>query len=150
MLDRLCRRREAGSAAPFIIEDVRGEAVGHSAFYGIEPKQRHLSIGFTFLIPRVQRTAVNTETKLLMLTAAFEDRGMHRVAFHVDRRNRRACAAVERIGGRQDGILRGERLLPDGTYRDTVVFSILEDEWPEVKQRLHSRVQGRGAEPVTR
>ena len=107
--------------------------------------QRHgvpdvVDIGFTWLSGPAQRTHVNTEAKLLMLTHAFEAWEVHRVALQTDVRNARSRAAIERIGGRLDGILRADRPGADDTVRDSARFSILAAEWPEVKARLTARL----------
>ena len=112
--------------------------------------QRHdvpdvVDIGFTWLSGSAQRTPVNTEAKLLMLTHAFEAWTVHRVALQTDVRNTRSRAAIERIGGRLDGILRADRPGADDTVRTSARFSIVSVEWPDVKARLEARL-ARGAE----
>ena len=107
--------------------------------------QRHgvpdvVDIGFTFLAGSVQRTPVNTEAKLLMMTHAFEVWRVHRVALQTDVRNKRSWAAIERIGGQLDGIMRADRPGADDTVRTSARFSILADEWPAVKARLAARL----------
>jgi RimJ/RimL family protein N-acetyltransferase len=107
--------------------------------------QRHrvpdvVDIGFTFLAGSVQRTPVNTEAKLLMMTHAFEVWRVHRVALQTDVRNKRSWAAIERIGGQLDGIMRADRPGADDTVRTSARFSILAEEWPAVKARLGARL----------
>jgi RimJ/RimL family protein N-acetyltransferase len=107
--------------------------------------QRHgvpdvVDIGYTWLAGSAQRTPVNTEAKLLMMTHAFEVWGVHRVALQTDVRNERSRSAIERIGGKLDGILRGDRPGADDTVRTSARFSILASEWPEVKARLVERL----------
>jgi RimJ/RimL family protein N-acetyltransferase len=107
--------------------------------------QRHgvpdvVDIGFTFLAGSVQRTPVNTEAKLLMMMHAFEVWQVHRVALQTDVRNKRSWAAIERIGGQLDGIMRADRPGADDTVRTSARFSILADEWPAVKARLAARL----------
>ena len=107
--------------------------------------QRHgvpdvVDIGFTFLAASAQRSPVNTEAKLLMMTHAFEEWQVHRVALQTDVRNKRSWAAIERIGGRLDGILRGDRPGADDTVRTSARFSIVAEEWPDVKARLKARL----------
>jgi N-acetyltransferase len=97
-------------------------------------------IGFTFLAGSVQRTSVNTEAKLLMMTHAFEVWEVHRVALQTDVRNKRSWAAIERIGGQLDGIMRADRPGADDTVRTSARFSILAEEWPAVKARLTARL----------
>jgi len=99
-----------------------------------------VDIGFTFLAGSAQRTPVNTEAKLLMMTQAFEVWRVHRVALQTDVRNKRSWAAIERIGGQLDGIMRADRPGADDTVRTSARFSIVADEWPEVKARLTARL----------
>jgi N-acetyltransferase len=112
--------------------------------------QRHgvpdvVDIGFTWLAGPAQRTPVNTEAKLLMLTHAFEVWEVHRVALQTDVRNKRSWAAIERIGGRLDGILRADRPGADDTVRTSARFSIVVAEWPDVKARLTERLKAAAA-----
>ncbi|HEY1650460.1 MAG TPA: GNAT family protein [Acidimicrobiales bacterium] len=121
------------------------------AFWGWPPGASHqrvgvpdvVDIGFTFLAASAQRTRVNTEAKLLMMTHAFEVWGVHRVALQTDVRNKRSWAAIERIGGKLDGILRADRPGADDTVRTSARFSIVAEEWPEVKARLVARLAAR-------
>jgi N-acetyltransferase len=118
------------------------------SFWDWPPGARHqragvpdvVDIGFTFLASSAQRTPVNTEAKLLMMTHAFEVWEVHRVALQTDVRNKRSWAAIERIGGKLDGILRGDRPGADDTVRTSARFSIVAEEWPEVKERLQARL----------
>jgi RimJ/RimL family protein N-acetyltransferase len=119
------------------------------AFWGWPPGASHqragipdvVDIGYTFLAASAQRTPVNTEAKLLMMTHAFEVWEVHRVALQTDVRNKRSWAAIERIGGKLDGILRGDRPGADDTVRTSARFSIVAEEWPEVKERLAARLE---------
>ena len=99
-----------------------------------------MEIGWTWLGAAAQRTAVNTEAKLLMLTHAFEEWRVHRVSFMTDSRNERSRNAILRLGARFDGILRAQRPASDGGIRDTAAFSILESEWPMIRRQLQSRL----------
>jgi RimJ/RimL family protein N-acetyltransferase len=99
-----------------------------------------VEIGWTWLAAAAQRTAVNTEAKLLMLTHAFEEWRVHRVSLMTDSRNERSRNAILRLGARFDGVLRGQRPATDGGIRDTAAFSILESEWPMIRRRLQSRL----------
>jgi N-acetyltransferase len=118
------------------------------SFWDWPPGARHqrsgvpdvVDIGYTFLAASAQRTPVNTEAKLLMMTHAFEVWEVHRVALQTDVRNKRSWAAIERIGGKLDGILRGDRPGADDTVRTSARFSIVAEEWPEVKERLQARL----------
>jgi RimJ/RimL family protein N-acetyltransferase len=98
-------------------------------------------IGFTWLSPAAVRTAINTEAKLLMLTQAFETWGMLRICLQTHHRNERSRAAIMRIGGKFEGIIRASRLAPDNTPRDTARFSIVAAEWPEVRGKLMERLR---------
>ena len=142
--------REAGTAVPFAtIRIADGAVLGSTRFFDIESwawpvgHERHgrqhpdvCEIGYTWLTRSAIRTAANTEAKLLMLTHAFEAWQMLCVCLHTDARNQRSRAAIERIGGKPDGILRAHRMGADFTPRDSVRFSILAAEWPDVKRRL--------------
>lgn len=136
-IDALLAQRDTGTAEPFLLRDAgSGEAAGSTAYYNISRPHRHLSIGWTFLLAPWRRTGLNTETKRLLLAEAFDGRGMERVQFDVDGRNDRSQAAVARIGATREGTLRRHKVLHDGYIRDTVVFSILREEWPAVDARL--------------
>lgn len=147
--------RDAGTAVPFAtVRAADGVVIGSTRFFEMEhwawPKgyERHgrehadvCEIGGTWLSKPSLRTAANTEAKLLMLAHAFEVWGMLRVCFHTDARNERSAAALERIGGRFEGVLRAHRMAPDFTGRDSKRYSILAAEWPEAKQRLKARLE---------
>ncbi len=127
----------AGQEIAFaIIEAQAGRAVGSTRFLDIRRRDRALEIGWTWLAAGFQRTAVNTESKLLLLGHAFEDLGAVRVQLKTDRRNLVSQKAIERLGAVREGVLRHNRLNWDGHWRDTVYYSILESEWPHVKRRL--------------
>ena len=113
-----------------------GELVGSTGFLAAAPEHGRVEIGATWITPGRQRTAVNTEAKYLMMRHAFECWGCLRVEFKTDSRNQRSRAALARIGAREEGTLRAHMLLPDGRRRDSVYFSVIESEWPDVKQRL--------------
>jgi RimJ/RimL family protein N-acetyltransferase len=115
-----------------------GEMVGTTSFYEVIPAVRAIAIGHTWIGRRFWRTGVNTESKLIMLTRAFEGLGAERVVWHTDIRNVRSQAAIERLGAQKEGILRHHRIRPDGSWRDTVQYSMLRSEWPTAKQRLAS------------
>ena len=149
--------RDAGTAVPFAtVRTEDGAVVGSTRFWNLErwawPTGYPLDhrsgpdaceIGYTWLASSAIRTAINTEAKLLMLTHAFEQWQMLRVCFHTDARNHRSRAALERIGGRYEGILRAHRMAADYTARDSVRFSIIAAEWPGVKERLLERLERR-------
>jgi len=136
--------RRAGTALPFVtIERGSAEVVGSTRFGNIEPAHRRLEIGWTWIGRPWQRTAVNTEAKLLMLRHAFEDLAMLRVELTTDALNARSRAAISRIGGREEGVLRRHMITASGRSRDTVYYSILAEEWPDVRTRLESRLHSR-------
>ena len=128
--------QEMGSDLPFTVRDSDGRVVGCTRYCHVEAGNRRLEIGYTWLAARVQRSAVNTEAKLLLLGHAFETLGAIAVEFRTHWFNFRSRAAITRLGARQDGILRNAARMPDGGFRDTVVFSIIESEWPAVKHHL--------------
>ncbi|MEI6867911.1 MAG: GNAT family protein [Actinomycetes bacterium] len=137
MISQMVAQRDAGIREPFAVIDLRSnEAVGSSSFLDISPDSGYLEIGSTFYGAVARRTGINTETKLLLLTKAFETRGYERVQLKADNLNIRSRAAIERIGAKYEGTLRSHMVRRDGTRRDTVVYSILKAEWPEVKARL--------------
>jgi RimJ/RimL family protein N-acetyltransferase len=113
-----------------------GDFVGTTSFYDIDPSQRSVSIGHTWIAQRYWRTGVNTESKLIMLSRAFDELGAERVVWHTDIRNLRSQAAIERLGATKEGVLRHHRIRRDGSWRDTVQYSMLTEEWPQAKARL--------------
>ncbi|MFZ6673776.1 GNAT family N-acetyltransferase [Undibacterium sp. Xuan67W] len=129
--------QEQSKAIPFAIrENATGQIVGSTRYCNIDHNNKRLEIGYTWYAQRVQRSAINTECKLLLLTHAFEQFGCIAVEFRTDWFNHRSQAAIERLGAKRDAILRNHMILPDGRVRDTVVYSIIENEWPGVKQNL--------------
>jgi len=131
--------RDAGRMNPFtVVRD--GRAVGMTTFCSIDQANRHVEIGYTWLSPTVQRTAVNTAAKLLLLGHAFEACDAIAVEFRTHWHNRQSRAAIERLGAKRDGVLRNHRFGPDGSLRDTVVYSVLPHEWPAVKRGLQERL----------
>ena len=122
------------------VERASGRAVGSTRFGDIAPEHDRVEIGWTWIAPSRQRTAVNTEAKLLQLSYAFDTLGAGRVALKTDLRNERSQGAIERLGAVREGVLRRHIRLPDGHVRDTVYYSILADEWPAVKARLEERL----------
>ncbi len=113
-----------------------GRAIGCSRYLDIQPQNRALEIGSTWYAPAYQRTGVNTECKFLLLRHAFEVLGYQRVQFKTDLRNERSQRALERIGAIKEGLLRKNMIMPDGYARSSVVYSILSDDWPAVKEHL--------------
>lgn len=131
-------RRDAGTDFPFVILDQadNDRVVGSTRFCDIDRANRSLEIGWTWLDPAVWRTRINTECKYLLLVHAFESLGAIRVFFKTDARNVRSQNAIERLGAVREGVWRKHRILPDGYIRDSVYFSVVDDEWPAVKARL--------------
>lgn len=122
------------------LDETTSDVVGATAVYEIDPMNRSLAIGYTWLSTRAQRTAVNTEAKLLLLERAFDRLGAKRVTWYTDAKNDRSRAAIARLGARQEGILRQHLRRRDGTWRDTVVFSMVAEEWPDAKAALNARL----------
>jgi RimJ/RimL family protein N-acetyltransferase len=134
--------RNNGTVMPFITEDAcSGEAIGSTRFWKIDPRNRKLEIGSTWLSASWQRTAANTEAKFLMLTHAFEVLNCVRVQLTTDELNEKSRAAILRLGAHQEGLIRNERIMPNGRKRNSIRFSIIDDEWPSVKARLEARLQ---------
>lgn len=130
------RERDFGRALVFAAETPDGAVVGTTRYMRLAPTHRRLEIGGTFYAKAVQRTGVNTEAKLLQLTHAFEAMDVQCVQIRTDALNRRSQAAIERLGAKKDGVLRGHQQMAGGRLRDTVVYSILDREWPGVKVNL--------------
>ena len=129
--------RERLGAMPFAVRhNTTGNVVGCTRYFNVDASNRRLEIGHTWYSKRVQRTAVNTECKLLLLTHAFEVLRCIAVEFRTHWFNHASRVAIERLGAKQDGVLRNHQLLPDGSKRDTVVFSIIDGEWPAVRRHL--------------
>jgi len=134
--------RQRLGAMPFVVrEKPGGDIVGATRYFNVDAPNRRLEIGHTWYAKRAQRTAVNTECKLLLLTHAFEALGCIAVEFRTSSFNFQSREAIARLGAKQDGILRSHQILPDGTLRDTVVFSIIAPEWPAVKRHLVFRLE---------
>ncbi|MBC7595956.1 MAG: GNAT family N-acetyltransferase [Kineosporiaceae bacterium] len=122
------------------IDQHSNELAGLTTFYDINPESRSVAIGHTWLGKKHWRTAINTESKLLLLSRAFDDLGAVRVVWHTDNLNERSQAAIERLGARREGVLRKHRQRLDGSWRDTVAYSMLDDEWPAAKKNLEERL----------
>ena len=136
-IDRRFALQGKGTMIPFaIIEKSSNEAVGMTAFTNIDAPNRRVEIGSTWYRKRVQRTGLNTECKLLMLTHAFEQLKCIAVEFRTHFLNRQSRTAIERLGAKLDGVLRQHQIMGNGTLRDTCVYSILDGEWPAVKAHL--------------
>ena len=139
-VEKALAMRDAGRELPFaIVAD--GRVVGSTRFYDIDLSVPTLAIGYTFHAASVWRTHVNTANKRLMLGHAFDTLGAQSVFFHTSHLNLRSQAAIERLGAKQDGILRAHRRHKDGSLRDTHTYSITAPEWPAVRARLDARLQ---------
>jgi len=131
-----------GTAVPFaVISKAAGRAIGSTRYANIDKVNRRLEIGWTWYGRAFQRTAVNTETKYLLLQHAFETLGCIRVEFKTDVLNERSRRALLRIGAKEEGVFRRHMILADGRVRDTVYFSIIDTEWPEVKTALAAKLK---------
>jgi N-acetyltransferase len=134
--------RERLDAMPFVVRhNATGDIVGSTRFFNVDVRNRRLEIGHTWYAKRVQRSPVNTECKLLLLAHAFEALGCIAVEFRTHWFNHASRAAIARLGAKQDGVLRNHQLMPDGAKRDTVVFSIIDNEWPAVRQHLRYQLE---------
>ena len=132
----------AGRTLPFVVEDRQGKVIGSTRFLRLNPRHRRAEIGHTFYSASSQRTPVNTECKLLLLGHAFEALGCECVQFRTDWFNHRSRRAIERLGAKQDGVLRNHTIMPDGRVRDTIVYSVIRNEWPGVRQQLQFLLGG--------
>ncbi len=141
VLDVLARA-ESGTDLPFVaIHLASGRVAGATRYLNIMPNDRGLEIGGTWYGSEFQRTAVNTECKYLLFSHAFEILGCIRVQLKTDSRNERSQKAIERIGAVKEGVLRNHMILPDGHYRHSVYYSVLDTEWPDVKKRLEEMME---------
>jgi RimJ/RimL family protein N-acetyltransferase len=130
------REQVAGRALPFVVLDADGAVAGTTRFLRVAERHRRLEIGGTVYAKRVQRTALNTEAKRLLLGHAFETLDAQCVQLRTGWFNRASRKAIERLGAKLDGVLRGHMIMPDGHVRDSVVYSILANEWPGVRRNL--------------
>jgi RimJ/RimL family protein N-acetyltransferase len=139
---RRLRLQADGQMAPWAVIDVRtNRAVGMTSYCTLEPSNRRVEIGSTWIARSAQGTGINTEAKRLLLGRAFDDLGCVAVEFRAHWHNRQSRAAIERLGAKQDGVLRKHTIFENGTIRDTVVFSIIDDEWPTVRFALDDRLE---------
>jgi RimJ/RimL family protein N-acetyltransferase len=130
------KERDVGRALLFTVETPGGEVVGTTRYMRIAAQHRRLEIGGTFYATRVQRTGVNTEAKRMLLAHAFEVMGCQAIQIRTDTLNTRSQTAIERLGAKKDGVLRGHQVMADGRIRDSVVYSIIDREWPGVRANL--------------
>lgn len=142
MIEQALEVASSGTQIPFaIIERASGRAMGSTRYLDIRRNDHGLEIGWTWIGTTFQRSVVNTECKYLLLRHAFEELGAVRVQLKTDLRNVRSQRAIERLGAVREGVLRKHIVLWDGYIRDTVYYSIIDREWPEVKRRLESLLQ---------
>jgi len=134
--------RERLDAMPFVVRDnASGDIVGCTRYFNVDTANRRVEIGHTWYAKRLQRTPLNTECKLLLLSHAFEALGCIAVEFRTHWFNHASRAAIARLGAKQDGVLRNHAITSDGIKRDTVVFSIIDSEWPAVRQHLRFQLE---------
>ena len=135
-IDRRLGLHKTGSMTPFTVFDADGRIAGMTTYMNVDAANRRVEIGSTWYARRVQRSPLNTQCKLLLLAHAFEAINCIAVEFRTHFFNQQSRRAIERLGAKQDGILRSHQVAPNGTLRDTVVFSIIAAEWPTVKAHL--------------
>jgi N-acetyltransferase len=143
-IERRLALQAQGSMLPWTVMDADGRVVGMTTYMNVEADHRHVEIGSTWYAERVQRTALNTQCKRLLLAHAFETLDCIAVEFRTHRLNTRSRRAIERLGAQLDGVLRSHQIGRDGTLRDTAVYSIIAAEWPTVRANLDHRLAQRG------
>ena len=140
-IDAAAKDFSDGKALPFaIIEKASGKAVGSTRFGNIDPTHRRVEIGWTWIARQWQRTFINTETKYLLLSHAFDTLGCMRVEFKTDSTNSRSRNALMRIGAKEEGVFRNHMIMPGGRIRHSVFFSIIDSEWNKVKRELEKKL----------
>jgi len=140
-IEEALHAQDAGTALPFAtIDRARGKVIGSTRFANIDCANRKLEIGWTWIARPWQRSAINTEAKLLMLQHAFETLGAIRVQLKTDLRNLHSQRAIEKLGAVREGVLRRYQIRSNGEVRDTVMYSVLAEEWPALKARLEARL----------
>jgi RimJ/RimL family protein N-acetyltransferase len=141
-IDSRLARRDEGWMNPWAVRRLADDRiVGMTTFCAIDQPNRHVEIGYTWISTSAQRSGINTESKLLLLGHAFESCDAIAVELRTHWLNHRSRAAIARLGAKQDGVLRSHRIMPDGSLRDTVVFSIISSEWPAVRTGLRARLR---------
>ncbi|HVF62371.1 MAG TPA: GNAT family protein [Casimicrobiaceae bacterium] len=144
-IDAALAQRDREGAMPFVVREMAdGRIVGSTRMFNVLAEHRRLEIGHTWYAKRVQRTPLNTECKLMLLRHAFETLDCIAVEFRTSWFNHQSRRAIERLGAKQDGVLRSHNVMPDGSLRDTVVFSIIACEWPAVRRHLQHQLQRSG------
>ena len=142
-IERRLALQAAGRMTPFTVLDHDGTPVGMSTYMNVDPVNRRVEIGSTWTAARVQRTALNTECKWMLLRHAFEALGCIAVEFRTHRLNVQSRRAIERLGAQLDGMLRAHQRMPDGSLRDTAVYSITAAEWPTIHRHLQHQLNRR-------
>ena len=141
-IETALQMREQGNRFAFaVIDEATGRVLGSTSFHDIIPAVRRVEIGYTWYARSVQRSHVNTTAKLLMLGHAFDQLGCHVVGWRTDNFNFASQRAIERLGAKKDGVIRGHALRRDGTIRDTVMYSLRAGEWPESRAHLLSKLE---------
>ncbi|HRX80040.1 MAG: GNAT family N-acetyltransferase [Planctomycetaceae bacterium] len=135
-IERRIELQAKGSMLPFAVLDTDGVAVGMTTYMNIDAVHKHVEIGSTWYAQRVQRTALNTECKLMLMTHAFETLDCIAVEFRTSYLNQQSRRAIERLGAKLDGVLRNHQRHSDGSLRDTCAYSVIQSEWPTVKSHL--------------
>ena len=136
-IESALKMREDGNRFAFaVVDDATGKVLGSTSYHDIVPAVKRVEIGWTWYRKSAQRTHVNTTAKLLMMGHAFDTLGCHVVGWRTDNYNFASQRAIERLGAKKDGVLRGHALRRDGTIRDTVMYSMRSGEWPEAKAQL--------------
>ncbi len=141
-LEKAMHAEEQGREYPFVVvrlEDNR--VIGSTRYLEVQEDDRTVEIGWTWYTPEAWGGVVNPEAKYLLMRHAFDDWHAIRVALKTDIKNLHSQAAIKKLGARYEGTLRNQRIRPDGSYRDTVIFSVIESEWPSVKLRLEQRIE---------
>ncbi|MBD1584458.1 GNAT family N-acetyltransferase [Pseudoalteromonas sp. S16_S37] len=132
---------QLGDIAYVVINNETGKIVGTTRYYQVDAKNKRAAIGYTWYANSVRRTAINTEAKLLLLKNIFEEYGAIAVEFKTHFFNHTSRQAIERLGAKLDGVLRAHQIMPDGSLRDTAVYSIIASEWPAVRNNLQYRLE---------
>ena len=147
-IETALRMQSQGTRLPFaVVDEASGQLLGTTSYHDILPDVRRLEIGYTWYAQRVQRSHVNTSCKLMLMAHAFDTLGCHVVGWRTDNFNFASQRAIERLGARKDGVIRGHALRRDGTIRDTVMYSLRSGEWPESRAHLLDRLARHSASP---
>lgn len=140
--DSALAAQASGNQIPFVVSRNGDQViVGSTRLYNIDHDHKRLHIGYTWYTQEVRGTKINPEAKLLLLKTAFEELDFNRVEFNADSRNLRSCAAIEKLGALKEGVLRKHMVVHSNYVRDTVVFSIIKDQWPTIQHKLQTRLQ---------